>query len=372
MSNDGKGITEGYNPELFDVNKIAENLSSWVRAEKSGKADAQVLPRWFVEVKSPREKALDLLEGFTKKMRADFIETIDAAGAASAIPEEWWPDLIRLPLTLTPSLRDYFKEYPQLKGKPGDTLHIPRITTPAFGSLTAGTAPADQTHTIDKIDITLSEYGGGQTINYDVLEDMVGDVVSKINDGYVEAALQSEDSYILDALDAALTAGTITNVVYGGSAASEAALVSTDTFTEDLISKAQQEVEIDKFRMNPGDWFVVMGIKQYGDLSRRDQFKQANVFGTRQLIETGKLPGWIGGELLKSSEINTGTGAGSPAATTYHAYACRKDAFGFAPKRELMVETDRAIKKRQLDLMASHRFGGELVLPDAVCAIITA
>lgn len=322
---------------------------------------------WDIPIRSKREKFLELLIGMPQLIR----ETIDATAAASAIPEEWYPELVRLPIGLIAHLRDIITVYPQMVGKPGDTFHVPKITTPEFSPLTAGTAPADVTHTISSLDVTFNEYGAKQKVDDDVIEDITGDVLEAIEQGFVDAALLKEDELIMDALDA-VSAGSLAGTIYGGNATSEATVDSSDIFDEDLIADAIRLLDDGGYDTTPGNLVCVLAPVQYLRMMKDTEFKQANVFGSRELIETGQIPGWLGVELVKCGKINTGSGAGSPAITTYHAWVFAKNAVALVPKRELRIETDRKVEERQSLFMGTHRFGEGVLLPAACVRIITA
>ena len=354
VDNAGKGIVETSKDRR---NKVAEKLKETIKTPQK--------MSWDIPIRSRREKHLEILSDFGKSLR----ETIDATAAASAIPEEWYPEMVRMPVGLLAHVRDIIKTYPQVAGKPGDTFHIPKISTPEFGALTAGTSPDDVTHTISSLDVTFNEYGAKQKVNDDVLEDITGDVLDAIEQGFVDAAILKEDEKAFDALDAA---SGIAATIYGGDATSEATVDATDIFDEDLIASAMKEIAEEGYDVAPGSLVCFLAPVQQLRMMKDTQFKQANVFGTRELIETGKIPGWLGVELVQSTKLNTGTGAGSPAVTTHYAWVCRKDAVALVPKRDLRVETDRLVGERQSLFVGSHRFDAGVLLPKACVKIVTA
>ena len=73
---------------------------------------------------------------------------------------------------------------------------------------------------------------------------------------------------------------------------------------------------------------------------------------------------------MVSTKVPTGTS--SDGTTTYHAFVFHRDAVALAYKRELTLEQERDIASRIMKIMATHRFGAEVILPSAVVKVITA
>jgi N4-gp56 family major capsid protein len=361
-------------PEQPEVNvevQVTEDLSEKI-AQRILEAFQQILPKESEEEK-PEPKSLAVnKECPYEKIATALREAINTSGAAAALPDIWAPDISRLPAGLPASLRDFVKVYPQIRGRPGDTFKIPRITTPEFGALTEGTAPSEVSYTIDTVDVTLSEYGATISLTYSVLEDITGDLVRTIEDGFIEAARLQEDSSILSALNAATPAATL----YGGDATDTASVDAADVFSPDLIAKALKEIMEEGYGTRPGSCVLVLHPKQYQALLTNSQFTNAATLGSPDVIRTGIISNYMGVDIVVSTKVPvtaaTSLDGVNPVVDVYHAFLMRKDAVALVPKRDLLVESEKDTQARVLKLTASHRFGCAVVFPKAVVEIQTA
>ena len=294
-------------------------------------------------------------------------EALKSADAAAAIPTVWTPEIVRKPAGLIANLGDAVRSYPQLRGRPGDKVKVPRLASVEFDSLAEGTAPSEPSIVIDAIEIVLHEYGKLVSITYSVLEDIRPDIVAALEDMFTEAAKLKEDEVILSKLDG-ITEPAAT--YYGGGKASEADITDADVFTPDLIAKALGAIMAQGYLVRPGDLTLVIHPKQYQDLLTNTQFTNAAAWGSRDVIVSGRLTQYMGVNILVSTKVPTGTSTAGT--TTYHAFVFHRDAVALAYKRDLTLEQERDIAARAIKIMATHRFGVEVVLPKAVVKIITA
>ena len=324
-----------------------------------------------VPERSPEDERKEHLERVAEKLR----ETITSTDAAAAIPDIWAPDISRKPAGVVANLRDFVKVYPQIRGKPGDKVKIPTITTPEFVELTEGTAPSEAAYTVEAKEVTLAEYGNLISISYSVLEDISGDIVAAIEDGFVEAARLKEDEVILAKLNV-IADDNLAAHLWGGDATGTADIDAADVMAPDLIGKAIKEIMEEGYGVSPGSLLLVLHPKQYQDLILNTQFTNAAAWGSRDVITTGRLTNYMGVDIVVSSKVpvtaKDSVTTGEPAVDVYHAFLFRKDAVALVPKRDLQIETQKDISARLLKLMASHRFGAEVLFPKAVVKISTA
>ena len=296
-------------------------------------------------------------------------EALKSSDAAAAIPTAWVPEVVRKPAGLIANLGDVVRSYPQLKGRPGDKVKVPKLASVEFVSLTEGEAPTEPSLTLDGIDITLNEYGQLISITYSILEDMSPDIVSAIEEMFVEAAKLKEDEVILSKLEA-VGADELAAVLYAGGKSSEADLTAQDILTPDLIAKAMGAILAKGYVVRPGLLTLVVHPKQYQDLVQNAQFTNAAAWGGPEVVRTGRLTQYMGVNIVVSTKVPTGQSADGT--TTYHAFVLHRDAVALAYKRDLTIEQERDIAARVLKIMATHRFGAEVVLPDAIVKVITA
>ncbi|RLE38232.1 hypothetical protein DRJ17_04505 [Candidatus Woesearchaeota archaeon] len=247
----------------------------------------------------------------------------------------------------------------------GDRVRIRKITVPEFAQLTKGTEPSDTTWTVSAVEVTLNEYGLVGTIDYQDIEDLGEELIRAINAGLAKAAKLKEDEVILSTLKA----DTNITEIYGGDATDVDSIDSADTFTADLVLKALKTIADNGYDVTPSDLVLVLSPKQWHDLNNSLQwFKDASKAG----VAGGKvvMDSIMGIPIVLSSKVPTTENAGG--VTCYHAFLMRRDAVVLAPKRELLVETQKEIGKRQLKIVATHRFGVDVLFDKAIVEIITA
>ena len=124
---------------------------------------------------------------------------------------------------------------------------------------------------------------------------------------------------------------------------------------------------------------------QYDGLLKDTAISQYLYFGSVGPIQQAVIPQVYGVDVVRSTKVPTGTGAGSPAITTYHAQVFLKataksdpnglgigGAVGLGISRDLMVETWRKIDERALYIVASHRIAAVVLQANATVHVYTA
>ena len=124
------------------------------------------------------------------------------------------------------------------------------------------------------------------------------------------------------------------------------------------------------YLVRPGDLTLVIHPKQYQDLLTSTQFTNATAWGSRDVIVSCRLTQYMGMNILVSTKAPTG--ASSAGTTTYHAFVFHRDAVALAYKRDLTLEQERDIAARALKIMATRRFGVEVLLLDLSVKLIRA
>jgi len=308
-------------------------------------------------------------EGRFERIASLLREALKSSDAAAAIPTAWVPSITRKPAGLVANLGDVVRSYPQLKGRPGDKVRVPRLAGVEFSALTEGEAPTEPSLVLDGVEIALEEYGQLISITYSILEDMSSDIVAAIEDMFVEAAKLKEDEVILSRLEE-VSSDELAAIIIAGGKTSEAELTASDVLTPELIAKAIGAVLAEGYLVRPGDLTLVVHPKQYQDLLQNAQFTNAAALGSAEVVRTGRLTQYMGINIVVSTKTPMSTS--SDGTTTYHAFVFHKDAVALAYKRDLTIEQERDIAARVLKLMATHRFGVKVVLPNAVVKLITA
>ncbi|MDG6923612.1 MAG: phage major capsid protein [Nitrososphaerota archaeon] len=360
-----------------EIKQAAETLANVVKESQTPKPQAKVSGTETTQKveESFAVKEAARLNKIASVLRAmvNVREDISATAASGALGQIWSPDMIVLPPDLPANLRRFVqvKEIP----KGSKQINFTTVSTAEFGSITEDTSPSDATQTITEISATPTETGVKQRISYIVLESATPDVVQAIERSQQAAALIDEDAQILNALDSATPYATY----YASTATSESQLTTSMTFTASLLAQAFSGIQTAGYALNPGDLVCVMHPVQYQALLQDSHINQYLYFGSAGAIQQGVVPQVYGIDIVRSTKVPTGTGSGSPAATTYHAQVFLKasakgdpngigigGSVGLGIQRELMIEQWRRIDERALYLVASHRIAAAVIQPNAV------
>ena len=367
-----------------EIKQAAETFANLMKESQVPKPQARVSSTEAVqEVKESAEvKEVARFGKIAKALRemANVREDLSSAVSSGALGQVWSPDMIVLPPDLPANLRRFVqvKEIP----RGSKQVNFTTITTPEFASLTEDTVPTDVSQTITEISATPVETGAKQRVSYVTMESATPDVVQAVERAFQAAALIDEDNTILAALDAATPADTL----YGDeSVTSENSITSSMTFKGARLASALREIQKKGYAINPGDLVAVLHPVQYDALLKDTAISQYLYFGSAGPIQQGVIPQVYGVDVVRSTKIPTGTGAGSPAITTYHAQVFLKaqakggptsigigGSCAMAVSRQLMIETWRKIDERSLVIVASHRIATAVLQPNALVHAYTA
>lgn len=299
-------------------------------------------------------------------------EAVTADGNPNAIAKIWLPDLISLPVGLSANLRNTCRVETIERG--ADTAYFSTITIPEFVqrvlSTDENTEEVDQTHTITRIAATVKVKTSKNTVSYEAIQFIKGNVVQAIEQGFQEAAILSEDEEVLLALDAE-TASTYAAQIYGdGSVNAEGSVTSTMTFEEDRLLEAITEISAAKHMAT--NLTAVLHPRQAGALIKRQAYKDASISGDSGAFNrSGIFDVKYGIELRMSTKVSTGLGSPTTV-TTYRAYVYKKNyAVGMAISRELDTEMLKTFKMSWI-LRAFHYIVAKVLVNKAVVKIVTA
>ena len=258
---------------------------------------------------------------------------------------------------LKANLRDYVYVNEVMKTEPGDILNIPYVSDVDFEQLSAvGAAFAAtwaEASLMSSLTTTLYEAGGYADLSYYLIERFNQNLLEEINNVLATAAVRSEDAKIM-ALVEALTgtnfAGNVTR--FTGSA----------YFYSSNIPKALKLLLNTGKRVTPDQCVLYLTPAAYGALLEEVVSSQVFAFASPALINQGvieKLIGVgivVGGYRPSQQRTNQATG------TVDLCFLMRgKRAIALAPKRELLIETQKQTATRKLRITASHTFGIKII-----------
>jgi len=293
------------------------------------------------EEESP--EGVGVVSGETDEHQKAIEKVVEALQNPKIIREQWEPTVVDVTTKeLTGHLRDICMLSQVIRGKPGDVVNIPFVKDFDFDVLaTVGGAFTEKTGLVGSVSTTLKEAGMYTTISYADAEKLGVDIIAELEEKMRTAALRAEDQVILDAL---MADADVPELDKSGST----------SFDADFVAEAIGVMQSQQKEVQPGDCVLVLGPSFYEDLLRDIMGAMALVFARPDVIQKGRLAEFLGVEIRVCGYL--------PEWDTVNKYVSaylikRKSAVAFAPKRDLLVETEKLTKDRKIQLTASHTFG---------------
>jgi len=317
-------------------------------AEKNGKG--------VVEAFAPDKKAA-ILEEFHKGEQGNY----------SRVKEQWTICIPHYAVNeLAGHLRDYVWVTDAVKGKPGETVNIPYVkdldfahVTPKTGTFTATTG------LINVLTTTLHESGAYYDAYYGDIEKIDSNMLDELNRVFAHAAVRAEDLDLVALMNTGTTGQFLSSG--GGSDSLGVANLQVGTnasnFTINMVVDALACLMSRGKEVHPGECIMVMRPKHYQYLMKA--ILASTPLGTvkSDVITQGMVEDFLGIKIVITGYNTYFHSDAVPAVSSYQTvYLLRpKRALALAPKRDILIETDKLIAERQLRIAASHTYG--------VCAI---
>jgi len=277
-----------------------------------------------------------------------FTETIGALSAGSAIPEIWARDVFRCCPYPASAFWEapYIKWHDDIKGKPGDTVHVVTV-----GKATCGTAgcaePVSIAPTIGATAITLEEYQCSLYVCRDDLEDMIEDTLTEINNS------------LASCLDTCIDNAFIANIRGSGSTVDKGTAYITAAFIAETMGSMRSGT------CEPVVFIIHPAVE--ARLMQDSQFVNAATFGDRSVITGGHIISYLGLDVVvvpKGSLVQNAPG-------TYHSLMMSRYAVHAAKKRDPILESQYLVQTQRKYIYASVRFGKSVVCEDGVYWLLT-
>lgn len=318
------------------VKKYLEELKDYVPKEKGGKG--------VVEAFTPN--AAKLVEQLRNVSKAD-------------VTEQW---TIAIPALTTAEvaahLRDYVFVTDVIKGAVGDVVEIPYVkdfdfrieTTPGAATLT------EITGLVSTLTTVLKEAGAYSDITYGDIEKIDQNLLDELNRTFAHAAVRAEDKALIDLI------GTKTTADFGGE-------LGGGTGTNEFYIRYLAEgigllLEAGK-EVHPGDLVLYLTPAAYADFLKEVVASTPIAFARSDLMQTGVIQDFLGVRVVVGAEVETAVSDRTTSTTTgtsnlqflMRARRC----LALAPKRDILIETDRQIRDRKLRIAGSHTFGYQII-----------
>ena len=341
--------TEGMEKRLTEhiddkMKKYVEELKTSEKKEAGGKG--------VVEAFSPDAKKA-IVEEFQKGDRLD----------VNKIKEQWTVCIPKFAIReLAGHLRDFVFVTDAVKGKAGEVVNIPVVNDIEFAHVTPTTANAFTATTglINVLTTTLHESGAYYDAFYGDIEKIDSNMLDELNRVFAHAAVRAEDQDLIALINTALTGvfvseggGTVTGALTPAFVGTIASALSVK-FVADALGQLMKRGK----EVHPGDCILYVTPRLWSALVRDVMGSTPMSYSRPDLVKTGILEDILGVKIVvgayKSSWHSHQAGASSSA----FAYLMRpKRALGLAPKRDILIETDKLIAERQLRITGSHTYG---------------
>jgi len=308
------------------------------------------------EKKEPRGKGV--VESWRASNSAKLVEQLQNVEKGD-ITEQW--SIVIPSLTAyepAAHLRDYVFVTEAIKGKVGDIVEIPYVKDFDFSKVTVGSAFAGGLSLIATDTTVLHECGQYFDVPYEDIEKIDQNLLDELNRTFAHAAVRAEDYELLEQISSragssfAGQAGLTDTLIIAGSTGPFKAQYIPEAIG--LLIKAGKEV-------HPGDLVCVMGATAYADLLEELAGTSATAvaYARGDIITKGMVEDWLGVRILVAGSPGYNASPVYASGTSYEvAFLMRaKRCLALAPKRDILIETDRIIKTRKLTITGSHTFG---------------
>jgi len=343
-------VGDGETTVKLDLSEMFEKFAT--------KAEVKALK----EEQKPEGKGI--VESFSGSDKGKLLEQLQSARKAD-IKEQW---SVVIPSVTTKEvaahLRDYVWVTEQIQGKVGDVVNIPYVKDFDFEVLSSVGAAfaAETTGLVNTTTTTLKEAGAWSDIAYEDIEKIDQNLLDELNRTFAHAAVRAEDKVLIELVSANTASGLAGEV---GDA------TNTYIFRSRWITEAIGKLLLAGKEVVPRDLVLYITARPYASLLTELAASQVIAYARGDIITRGIVEDYLGVRVVVGGEVElvyrTGTNESCAAA-----YLMRgRRALALAPKRDILIETDRQIATRKLRITGSHTFGGKLLDAKEVVRIRT-
>jgi hypothetical protein len=269
---------------------------------------------------------------------------------------EQWEAPISLPDKPTASIATFVQRSTEVRGQRGDSVTIPFVRSFDMDVLSnVGDTLTPKTGLYGTAQTTLKEAAATTNIPYADVEKLSEELLEELEGRFSTAALRAIDRHILDTLIADTGVPELdksTASVY---------------FDADWIPESLAEVVAQGKSLSPQDFILVISPKMYLDLYKDIVASQALVYARPDVVREGLVAEFMGVKILVSSYLPEHDATNHKLS----AYLIHRNSIVFAPKRELLIETERDTAARKVKLTGSYTFGIATIDNKAICEIKT-
>ena len=318
--------------KLVEAGKTEQTAEETQEAEAKGKGVIETVPP---EVETRRRIAESLKAGSLK--------------------EQWTAPMDKLTAELRANLRRFVTVTDSVVGKPGDTVNVPYVSDFDMDIVSVGGSLTEASGIYGTTTVTLVEAGKYTQVPYTDIEKIDADLLARIEAVFARAAVRAEDKKILDTI---IADANVPEVDKSG---------ETDAFKAAWVAEALGKLMEQGKQVDPGRCVLVISPGMYEALLSDIAGTQAFAFSRPDVAKTGLIGQFMGvnvvvaGYLPEHDEENH----------YLSAFLVTPGAIVLAPKRELLIETERDTVARKVKITGTHTFGVSLIDPKAVVEIKT-
>ena len=392
----GAFVVNGVDLSFPDVEKHLENLAM---TEQTGEVKhlysrvAFLSPPRIETGQTALEKRLgwvNAIESYTETKRTLMMEAIATTTTGAAMGVQANAPALIVPTNLAAVMRDtvYFQQVMQ----GFNTARFQTVTVPSAVALTQNTEPSQSSQTLAAVDIAPTPRGVEQQISFEAERKIMGPILEAVILSFRLSELYDEDYLLIggsntqnysgassQAFETGVVTGSTgvygtTNQLFGNARATEAAVISTDTMSVQIMDDAVAQIQIQGYATD--NLVTVMFPQQYRKLLIDANALRLVSFGpgfdqTRSMLAQGVIPELIGSELRRSTLGNTGTGSAS--ITTFHAWMYKKgQTVAMAASRDLIIETFRDVRVNSTWVKGHWDLKANLLHPNSLIEMVTA
>jgi hypothetical protein len=340
--------TEGMEKRL--TADIDAKMSKYMEQLKSFQAEKEKSNgKGVVEAFKPEAKTI-ILEELHKGEQGDY----------KKVKEQW---TICVPYyasrELAGHLRDFIWVTDAVKGKAGETVNVPYVKDIEFEHVTAKTGTfTAKTGLINVQTTTLHESGAYYDAYYGDIEKIDSNMLDELNRVFAHAAIRAEDRDLIDLLavpttadfcsPGATTRAGFTDIIGDTNSAFQSHWIADGL---GLLMKRGKEVR-------PGECILIIGASNYAALLKELADSTPAAYARSDIIQQGMLEDYLGVKIVPVGYEPFETASAGGPTTVGCVYLIRpKRALALAPKRDVLIETDKLIATRQLRIAGSHTYG---------------
>ncbi|RLI03211.1 phage major capsid protein [Candidatus Bathyarchaeota archaeon] len=332
--------------DTSDLQKRLDELTAEVKAIVEG------LKQGFEALKPKEEpKGKGIIESNEKSRLAKIVESLKSG----SLREQWTVPVDVTSYERFAGLRNHVTVTNILRGKQGATVNIPYVKDFDFNEVTVGGTLTEKTNLVGSVTATITEYGAYAQIPYDDIEEYGEQIISSLEKKFVTAAIRAEDKEILDTI---IADTNVPEVDKSG---------ATSNFDADWVAEAISKLMQQGKNFRPGDAVLCISPGMYEALAKDIAGSQPLTAVRPEVVRDGMISEFMGCRILIPGYLPEHD-------TTNHylsAFLITRNAVVLAPKREMLVETERDTVNRKIKITGSHTFAVALVDNKAVVEIKT-